>query len=180
MKEIWRNVVNYEGLYMVSNLGYVKSLGNGNARNPNWQKERILKSGKDKDGYLLVALFKDGKRKTLRVHRLVAQAFIPNPDNLSQVNHINEIKKDNRVENLEWCDAKYNANYGTHNKRVSESQTNYPKFSKQVLCVETGVIYPSVMQVKRELGFSNTNISEVCLGKRKRKTAYGFHWRYID
>ena len=99
MKEIWRNVVNYEGLYMVSNLGYVKSLGNGNARNPNWQKERILKSGKDKDGYLLVALFKDGKRKTLRVHRLVAQAFIPNPDNLSQVNHINEIKNDNRVEN---------------------------------------------------------------------------------
>jgi hypothetical protein len=180
MKEIWRNVVNYEGLYMVSNLGYVKSLGNGNARNPNWQKERILKSGKDKDGYLKVALFKDGKRKNYSVHRLVALAFLPNPNNLPQVNHINEIKNDNRVENLEWCSAKYNNNYGNHNKRVSESQTNYPKFSKQVLCVETGVVYPSLMQVKRELGFSISSISEVCLGKRKRKSAYGFHWRYID
>lgn len=167
MKEIWRDIEGYEG-YQVSNLGRVKSLKFG--------KEQILKVKKDR--YLRIGLCKDGKQKFYMVHRLVALAFLPNPENLPEINHIDEDKTNNRVENLEWCDRKYNINYGSHNKRKSESQTNYPKFSKKVICVETGVIYQSAMQVKRELGFSNGNISNACNGRCK--SAYGFHWRYID
>lgn len=175
MVEIWKDIVGYEGLYQVSNLGRVKSLGNGKTHN---SKERILKARKETNGYLRITLTKDGKQKKYTIHRLVATAFIPNPDNLPIVNHKDEDKLNNRIENLEWCDAKYNINYGTHIQRQVESQTNYPKFSKQVLCVETGKIYPSTHQVERDLGFFCTAISAVCLGKRK--TAYGFHWRYIN
>ena len=176
MEEIWKDIESYEGLYQISNLGRVKSLGKGKSNN---SKERIMKAGKDKkNGYLSVILYKDGKKKYCKVHRLVAFVFLPNPDNLPQVNHIDEDKTNNRVENLEFCDAKYNSNYGTRTQRVSKSQTNYPNKSKKVLCVETGKIYPSIHQVQRELGFSHGNISSVCSGRREQ--AYGFHWRYID
>lgn len=177
MTEIWKDIEGYENLYQVSNLGRVKSLGNGNARNPNFQKERIMKA-RDNKGYLQVGLSKDGKKKRYQIHRLVAIAFIQNPNNLPQVNHISEDKTNNRVDNLEWCSAKYNINYGTRNKRMSESLTNNPKRSKKVICVQTGVIYPSVRQVERELGFNQSNISSVCAGIYK--TAYGFNWKYID
>ena len=172
MKEIWKDIEGYEKLYQVSNLGNVKSL---NYRHTG--KEKLLKTAKDKDGYLRVGLYKDGKTKNCSVHRLVAFAFIPNPDNLPQVNHIDENKQNNISSNLEFCDAKYNINYGTHNKRQSESRTNYPKFSKQVLCVETGIIYPSLSQVEREFNFSKASISKCCLGKQQ--TCGNFHWRYI-
>ena len=171
MKEIWRNVVNYEGLYMVSNLGNVKSLGNGNARNPNWQKERILKATKDIKGYLRVDLYKDGKKKHYKVHRLVATAFLPNPDNLPQVNHKDEDKTNNRVDNLEFCSAKYNSNFGTRIQRVSE------KNRKQILCIETNKIYQSSKQIERELGYPHQSISKVCTGKRK--THKGLHFKFV-
>lgn len=174
MKEIWRDIEGYENLYQVSNLGRVKSLGNGICNS----KEKILKAIKHNCGYLSICLYKYGKSKKYFVHRLVAHAFIPNPYNLPQVNHISEDKTNNRVDNLEWCDCKYNINYGTHNKKVSESQTNHPKKSKKVLCIETGKIYPSTHQVERELGFNYSTILKVCNGKYK--SAYGFHWRYID
>lgn len=170
MEEIWKDIEGYEKLYQVSNLGRVKSLKFG--------KERILKAIKGKDGYLRISFCKERKIKTFLVHRLVAFAFIPNPDNLPQVNHLDENKQNNISSNLEFCDAKYNINYGTHNKRQSESNTNHPSKSKKVLCVETGEIYPSTMQVERELGFPNVSISAVCTGKIK--TYKGFHWRYID
>lgn len=170
MKEIWRDIEGFGDCYQVSNRGIVKSLKFG--------KERIMKARKNKSGYLSVVLYKDGKKKQLIVHRLVAQAFIPNPYNLPQVNHKDEIKSNNMVENLEWCSRSYNINYGSRTKRMVESNTNHPKKSKQVLCVETGKIYPSTNQVQRELGFYQTNISAACLGKYKQ--AYGFHWRYID
>lgn len=160
--EIWKDIEGYEQLYQISNLGNVKSLGNDRAR-----KDKILKPTKNKDGYLFVGLNKQGNRKNHLIHRLVAKAFLPNPQNLPQVNHKNEIKTDNRVENLEFCDAKYNINYGTA----------IEKRSKQVLCVETGVIYPSTMEVQRQLGFFRTNITSVC--NSKHKTAYKFHWKYV-
>lgn len=108
--------------------------------------------------------------------------FIPNPDNLSQVNHKNEIKTDNRVENLEWCDCIYNINYGSRTKKATEKNTNNPKNSKPVLqFTKDGKLvaeYPSTREVKRRLGFDCGHISECCRGKYK--SAYGFIWRYKD
>lgn len=169
MQEIFKDIEGYEGLYQISNFGNVKSLRFG--------KEKILKE-RTINGYLAVNLHKDGKKKSYLVHRLVASAFLPNPNNLLQVNHIDEVKTNNRVDNLEWCSAKYNVNYGLRMQRFIESNTNNPKISKKVICIETGKIYPSTCEVERELGFYQTHISAACRGKYK--TAYGFHWRYIN
>lgn len=174
MVEIWHDVIGYEGLYQVSNLGRVKALGNGICNS----KEKILKATKHSCGYLRICLHKYGKAKYYFTHRLVALAFLPNPYNLPQVNHKDEDKTNNRVDNLDWCSEEYNMNYGTRNKRSSETLTNHPKFSKQVLCVETGKKYPSTMQVERELGYKHQGISKVCNGKQSQ--AYGYTWRYID
>lgn len=171
MEEIWKNIQGYPN-YQISNMGNVKSLNYNNTG-----KEKMLKPSKTWDDYLMVVLYKDGKCKMHYVHRLVGQAFIENPNNYEQINHKNEIKTDNRVSNLEWCDRKHNINYGTHNKRVATSNTNHPNKSKQVLCVETNIIYPSVNEVQRQLGFSRGNISSACNGRFKQ--AYGFHWRYV-
>lgn len=161
MKEIFKEIEGYEN-YQVSNYGSVKSLGNGKTR-----KEKVLKPTKNKDGYLRVGLCKQGKRKMYLVHRLVTSAFIENPNNYEEVNHKDEDKTNNKVENLEWCDHKYNINYGTRTEKIS----------KQVMCIETGVVYSSTMEVERQLGYFQTYIASVCNGKNK--TAYKFHWCYV-
>lgn len=166
MKEIWKDIEGYEGLYQVSNLGKVKSLNYNQSG-----KEKVLKACKSK-GYYYVILCKDSKQKNCSVHRLVANAFIPNPDNLPQVNHIDEDKTNNACFNLEWCERKYNMNFGTRTKRSAE------KRSKSVICIETGKIYPSINQVGRDLGISIGHISDACNGKIK--TYKGFHWRYTE
>ena len=122
-KEYWKPVVGYEGHYQVSNFGRVKSIKFG--------KEIILKQH-IRRGYYSVNLSKNGIAKRYSVHRLVAEAFLPNPDNLPQINHKDENKSNNNINNLEWCDSEYNNNYGTRNKRVSEKMTN-GKLSKPVL-----------------------------------------------
>lgn len=114
--EIWKDVIEYEGLYQVSNLGRVKSLNYNHSG-----KERIMKQARDGDGYYCVLLYKSGKRKRFSVHRLVAQAFIgPIPKGLV-VNHINECQTDNRLENLEICTIRENSIHGTANARRSAS-----------------------------------------------------------
>ena len=124
-EEIWKPVVGYEGLYEVSSYGRVRSLdkyvkySNGRI---NLHKGRILSPGKDTNGYLQVILTCNGKHKSIKVHRLIAQAFIPNPDNLPEVNHLDEDKTNNSVDNLEWCDRNYNLNYGT--ARIRSRDTN--------------------------------------------------------
>lgn len=109
MLEIWKDIEGFEGHYQVSNFGRIKSLSRKSGNTI--KKERILKPRDHTHGYSEVSLGKDMKFKNKFVHRLVAIAFIPNPDNKPQVNHINENKQDNRVENLEWVTAKYNINY---------------------------------------------------------------------
>lgn len=169
--EIFKEIEGYEN-YQISNLGNVKSLNYKRTG-----KDKILKPIKDKKGYLMVNLCKQAKSKTYKIHRLVAQAFLPNQNNLPQVNHKDEDKQNNAASNLEWCTNKYNSNYGTRNQRVGKSNINHTKRSKQVLCVENGVIYPSTMELQRQLGLPQQNISHCCNGKRK--TCGGFHWCYV-
>ena len=167
-EEIWCPVKNYESLYEVSDQGRVKSLKFG--------KERILKQGRMPNGYLLVCLYNNGEKKSCKVHRLVAQTFIPNPDNLPEVNHKDENKENNSVQNLEWCDRKYNQNYGTGIQRMAE------KKSKQVLqFTKSGEFvreWKSAMDVQRTIGYFNNSISNCCNGKLK--SAYGYIWKYKD
>ncbi len=124
MEEIWRDIAGYEGLYQVSNLGRVKSLERTTKRFNGFKVceykdgNKILKQSKNYKGYLFVGLCKNGKEKKYKVHRLVAEAFIDNPNNLPQVNHKNENKECNISNNLEWCTNKYNCNYGTRNERI--------------------------------------------------------------
>lgn len=128
--EIWLPIQNYEGLYEISSLGRIKrKSGEITVSSCNQYKEftykiktteKILKPRKDKNGYLIAHLCKCGKHRNFSVHRLVANAFIPNPNNYDQINHKNEDKRDNCVNNLEWCDAKYNCNYGTRIERILE------------------------------------------------------------
>ena len=170
-EEVWKDIEEYEGLYQVSNKGRVKSLKFG--------KERILKPAKNDGGYLFVYIFKNGKRKMCLVHRLVAQAFIPNPQNLPQINHRDEVKTNNSVQNLEWCTAKYNSNYGTHNQRSADKRTN-GKCSKPVIQYEKSGEFvkewKSTHDIERNLGYNNGYISACCNGKFN--SAYNFVWKY--
>ena len=172
MDEVWRDIIGYEGLYQVSDCGRVKSFYNG--------KERLLSAGKDDDGYLYVGLCKDGKMKSCRVHRLVAQAFIPNPYGLPQVNHKDECKTNNVETNLEWCNNKYNINFGTRNERSAKALTNHPNKSKPVFqhTLDGSLVksYPSANEAQRRTGYDKGHISACCNGKRKQ--AYGFIWSF--
>lgn len=142
---------------------------------------RILKPGKDGGGYLFVILSKNGIKKNFHIHRLVAESFIPNPDNLPCVNHKDEDKTNNLVTNLEWCDCKYNINYGTRNERMAKTMTN-GKTSKTILQLRKDgsfvCIWSSVNEVQRQLGYSSGNITKCCNGKYH--TAYGFKWCYAE
>ena len=163
-EEIWCPIKGYECQYEVSDQGRVRSLKSG--------KERILKPGSDKYGYLQVGLYKNGEKKMCKVHRLVAQTFIPNPDNLTEVNHKDEDKINNKVSNLEWCDRKYNINYGTRTDRCSKQVI---QFTKDGVFVRE---WKSTKDVERNLGYFHNNISNCCNGKCK--SAYNFIWKYKD
>lgn len=169
--EIWKDIEGYEGLYQVSNLGRVKSLGNNKTR-----KEKILKGIKERGDYLKVILCKEGNRKHFKVHRLVASAFIPNYNNLPQVNHKDEDKNNNRVDNLEWCDCKYNINYGSHNKRMIKANSiPIIQFSKTGEFIHK---WDSAREAEKELGIDKGNICS-CL-KGRYKTAGNYKWEYAD
>jgi hypothetical protein len=136
MLEEWKDVVGYEGLYEVSNTGKVRSLDRI-VFQKNMYKTikriypgRLLSQKKDEYGYYDVGLSKNGKIRTYRTHRIVAQAFIPNEKNLPQVNHKDENPSNNHADNLEWCTAKYNVNYGTRTERMSKTNTGR-KFSEE-------------------------------------------------
>lgn len=171
--ERWKDIIGYEGLYQVSNLGRVRSLGN--KTHPGIHLMKLIIS---KFGYVVIKLCKDGKEKLLKVHRLVAKAFIPNPLNLPHINHINEDKTDNRVSNLEWCDSKYNNIYGTRLKRVVEANTN-GKLSKQVMQYtmdgEFVREWPSTKECGRN-GFNQSAVAACCRGVKPHYK--GYLWKY--
>ena len=167
MNEEWRDIEGYEGLYQVSNLGRVKSL--------KYRGHKgcigILTPRLDGKEYKTVALYKEGKVRNTKIHRLVAQAFIPNPNNYPQVNHKDEDKTNNNVDNLEWCTNEYNHNYGTRNERVAKS------LSKKVICITTGEIFNSMREACRKYNINTGRMTECCQGKRK--TAGGYKWKYF-
>ena len=154
-QEIWKAVAEFP-IYSVSNLGRVK----------NNERNYIMHGGYDKDGYRQVTLSYNDKQYNRRVCRLVAIAFIPNPDNLPVVNHKDENKENDRVDNLEWCTVKYNNTYGS----------NLHRHGKKVQCVETNCVYASTREAERNTHIQHSSISQAC---KKGCVAGGFHWKYV-
>lgn len=168
-EEIWKDIEGYEGLYKVSNLGNVLSLKR--------KKPHLLKPVQYTNGYLFVTLSNHNKSlKENSIHRLVAKAFLSNPNNLPQVNHKDEDKTNNRVDNLEWCDAKYNLNYGTTQERKAKAK------SKPVLQYDKNGNflnkYPSASDAEIKTGIYQENICMVC--REKLKSTGGYIWKYAD
>ena len=164
IKEYWKPVVGYEGLYMVSNRGRVKSMNYNHSG-----KERIMKQ-KIQGGYYSVNLSKNGIIKTYLVHRLVAEAFLDNPNNYKEVNHKDECKANNVVTNLEWCDRGYNNNYGTRTEKCSKKVYQYTldgKFVKE---------WKSTAECGRN-GFNQSHVAACCRGELK--THKGYIWKYL-
>ena len=184
--EEWRNIEGYEGKYQVSNLGRVRSF-------IKTKSGKILSLTPDKNGYLACHLYKNGKRKCEKVHRLVAQEFIPNPNNLPQVNHKDEVKTNNNSDNLEWCTNEYNHNYGTINKRISRSNKGkhtgeksylYGKkgkehpTSKKIRCITTGEKFESISEASNKYKINVSSITGCCKGRLK--TAGKMRWEYME
>lgn len=163
MTENWKAVAGYEGLYEVSDEGNVRSLKYG--------REKIMKPGKNGGGYLQVILCKDGQQKHLLVHRLVAEAFVPNPNNLETVNHKDEVKTNNTASNLEWMTQADNNRYGTRTARCSKPVQMFDKSTGKLLAT-----FPSIMEAERITGIANSHICYCCNGKYK--SAGGYIWRY--
>ena len=159
MKEIWKNIKNYESIYEISNLGRIKSL----------KKGIILKQFKNTNGYFQVELWKNKKGKQFLVHKLVAESFILNINNFPFINHIDENKENNCTNNLEWCTAKYNCNYGTRNSRLSSP----------VICIELNKTYNSIKEASKDLNIQQAHISGCCAKRKHYITAGGYHWQYV-
>ena len=186
--EIWKDIEGFEGYYQVSNMGRVKSLERTVCNGRGYYKipERILKPKKNRGGYLQVHFYKDGKEKFYSVHRLVATAFCENPEGYTDVNHKDENKQNNCMENLEWCSRLYNNTYNGRakkiGKKVAEKLRNDPNRSKPVIAIHkiNGLIleFPSVREASRQTGINLGNLCS-CL-KGKQKTAGGFAWHYAD
>ena len=171
-KEIWKDIQGYEGIYQVSSHGRVRS------------KHKIMKPQND-NGYMRILLRKNGKVKRYSVHRLVAIAFIDNPYNLPVVNHKDENKGNNYVENLEWCTHKYNTNYGNCiNKRVDTITRNKSK-CKKAICVNTGEIFESLKEAGYKYNVNPSSIISNCKGKIKSAGKHNITneklvWRYYN
>nr|DAH93559.1 MAG TPA: homing endonuclease [Bacteriophage sp.] len=183
-EEIWKDISGYEGLYQVSTLGRVKSY---DMRVPirggiQTRKGRMLCLCRNIDGYNEVTLCKKGHKKHWRVHRLVALAFISNPDNFPVINHKNEIKTDNRVENLEWCTVSYNNNYNNLQHRAmltkKKNKTGFKPVAQYDLDGNFIAVYESTISAARCLGCYQGAISNSCSGRAK--TAGGYIWRYVN
>lgn len=169
--ETFLSVPGYEGLYEISNLGNVKSLRSG----------KLLKQASNKDGYKMVSLTVKGKSRGFSVHRLVALAFIPNPENLPEINHMDENPSNNCADNLEWCTRKYNLNYGGYRERMSKTLLKDNVHRKSISAYDKKTLvyvksYDSITEAEKELGLSKGAIGQALSGKIK--TSGGYIWKY--
>ena len=179
MQEIWKDIKGYEGLYQVSNFGRIAN-----------KKYKIKTNELYKNGYLYVDLYKYNKRKRMLVHRLVAKAFISNPNNLPQVNHIDGNKENNNVENLEWCTCSYNLKeaYRLELRKPSRAMLgkkgikcpNSKKINQYDLNGNFIKLWHSTMDIERELKIKHDSISNCCKHKKSYKTAGGYKWEYAE
>lgn len=205
MKEIWKPIGGYEGLYEVSSFGRVRSVDrmiyHSGFEKKIFRHGKILKPGISKYGYYRVRLSKGDKGTVVSIHRLVGLAFLNNPNNYSQINHKDENKKNNCVNNLEWCDAKYNVNYGTRNQRLSESMKGKNKgkrpsirtefkpghvpwmkgksniwAARAVRCVNDGKVFSSMKEASENYGITPQNVYDSCKNNCIRK---GFLFKYV-
>ena len=156
----------YERLYSITEDGCVYS----------HYLKRFLKPVKIRKGYYQIGLSKNGERKLYLIHRLVAETYIPNPNNLPIVNHKDENPKNNNVDNLEWCDKSYNYHYGSCPERAAAKISQ--KNSKAVYCIELNKTFKSQTEAAKELGINQGNVSSCCAGKLK--TTGGYHFRFVD
>ena len=179
--EVWKDVKDYEGLYQVSDRGDVFSVVRKDSRG-NKIGGRMLKPNYDRYGYLQVGLCKNNKVKTKKIHRLVTEAFIPNPENHPEVNHLDEVKDNNELYNLEWCSRKHNTNHGTRNERLSKKV--------RAVNIENGEVirFKSTAEAGSK-GYDQGTISKACRGLYKSnagkligdgRTYRGFKWYYEE
>ena len=187
INEIWKTVIGYEGLYEVSSMGRVRSLDRyvrGRGDSMKLHKGRTLHPKIDRDGYCIYNLCKDGKVKNFRAHRLVADAFIPNPNNKSCIDHINTIRNDNRVENLRWSTQQENVNNPITINRMSTAKKNQEKGNHQTPITQYDLNgnfikeYPTIKEAVMETGTNRTSIISCANGRYK--TANGFRWGYTE
>lgn len=175
-EEKWKDIEGFEGKYMVSNLGRIKALDYRRTG-----KEKILLQITDKLGYKSIQLWKNANRKKYKIHRLVANTFLPNPNNFPIINHKDKNPSNNSVENLEWCSYQYNVNYSKEEqlRGMKNSIKNKLKRKKvgQYYYDQLIKIYESIKSVE-ENGFTPASVSKCCTGKLK--SHHGYQWRYID
>lgn len=194
--EEWRDIVGYEGLYQISNMGRVKGLprishfGNRTKRIPT----RILKPTISKRGYYVIGLSKDSKTKTYTIHRLLMKAFVPNPENKRAIDHIDTNKLNNSLSNLRWCTDKENSNNEITKEKNranglrmweegcfdNRNNTHYRKVAQYTRDGEYIKTWDSIVEVEAALGIDASSISSLCLGTNpKRHTAGGYKWKHV-
>lgn len=197
MEEVWKDIEGYEGFYQISNLGRVKGLPivTRFGERIKKHKERFLQPVVSKRGYYVVGLSKNGKSKTYTLHRLLAKAFIPNPENKRAIDHIDTNRLNNSIENLRWCTDKENCNniltleknrsnckrlweHGVYDNRNNTHYRKVAQYSKQGEYMKT---WDSILEAAKELNIDSSSISAVCRGTNpKRHTAGGFVWKHVD
>lgn len=167
-----KDISGYEGLYAITSCGKVYS----------YTSKKFLKPAQQGNGYLRICLSKNNIRKNFLIHRLVIETYNPvdNMENL-QVNHLDENKRNNNLNNLQWVSSKENINYGKRNEKAGEkiakANKNHKALSKPIICIETNIIYPSIHEAARQLNFDSSYLAK-CI--KMGKKAYGFTWEYAN